>query len=146
MPTPSIRPRQVSIACVLAGAGSAVVLVSAAATLSDWNSSRVRDQVATAIADHHLNREGLGLEQMLGYVRVALIVIAAVSVVSLICAAFAARGHRGARNLLSALSLLTLPLGLAGGPEGLLLAVAAIACLVLLWTAPARAWFTRRPS
>jgi len=135
------RPRQVTLASVIAGAGALLVLVNVFTVMTDWGSASIREDVENALGNAPLGPGNISVDAALEMVRVMLMVVAAGCVAAVVLAIYTVRRHRAARIgltvLASAWALLSLTLGLAG----LLLAAIAVGCVVLLWSAEARKWF-----
>lgn len=135
------RPQKVTLACLAAGLGSLIVLLSFTAILSDWVSPEVREQAEAVLAEPPLKDSGLTIGQLLEGLRIMMMVGAAVAVAVIILAIHTARRHRGARIALTVTSvgagIVFLPSGLAG----ILPAAMAIAAAVLLWSREANEWF-----
>lgn len=144
--TGAARPRQVTRACMLAGLGGILVLVSVFATLANWGSIEVREQVEQALAREPLRGAGLRVDDVLGWLRALLMVVGAVAVSTIVFAVFTAQRHRGARTGLTVCAGASSLLFLGAGLTGLLPAVMCVLCLVFLYSAPSRAWFAAAPS
>lgn len=139
--TPAPRPQQVTRACVLAGLGAALILVSVFATLSRWGSLDIREQVEAVLRREPLRGSGLGTDQALRWLRVVLMGVAAVAVSTIVLAVFTSRRHRGARAGLIVLAGFSGVVFLAGGLTGLLPALMSLACVAYLFSTDSRAWF-----
>ncbi|MGH3479554.1 MAG: hypothetical protein ACRDQD_22300 [Nocardioidaceae bacterium] len=135
------RPRQVTVASIIAGLGAVLVLINIFAVMSDWGSASVREEVENALDDGPFGPASISVETALEMLRIMLMIVAAGCVAAVVFAVYTVRRHRAARIGLTVLAgawaLLSLALGLAG----LLLAVIAVGCVVLLWSAEARKWF-----
>jgi hypothetical protein len=135
------RPRQVTVASIIAGLGAALVLINIFAVMSDWGSASVREDVENALDDGPFGPADISVETALEMLRIMLMIVAAGCVAAVVFAVYTVRRHRAARIGLTVLAgawaLLSLALGLAG----LLLAAIAVGCVVLLWSAEARKWF-----
>ncbi|HYJ66989.1 MAG TPA: hypothetical protein VEX15_04940 [Nocardioidaceae bacterium] len=135
------RPRQVTLASLIAGLGSLLVLVNIFAVMADWGSASIREHVEDALDSAPFGSTRISVDAALEMVRITLMVVAAGCVAAVVLAIYTVRRHRSARVgltvLTSAWALLSLALGLAG----LLLAAIAIGCVILLWSAEARTWF-----
>lgn len=135
------RPRQVTVASIIAGLGAVLVLINIFAVMSDWGSASVREEVENALDDGPFGPASVSVETALEMLRIMLMIVAAGCVAAVVFAVYTVRRHRAARIGLTVLAgawaLLSLALGLAG----LLLAVIAVGCVVLLWSAEARKWF-----
>ncbi len=135
------RPQKVTMACLLAGTGSLIVLISTATMLADWAPGEVRSEVESMIGQPPLDTYDLGVDQVLEWMRLAMMAVAAGSVAAIILAIYAARRHKGSRIALTIVSAVSSLLFVASGLAGLLPAAMAIACIVLLWSRDANDWF-----
>ncbi len=135
------RPRQVTLAGLIAGLGSLLVLGSIFTVMVDWGSASIREDVEDALDSAPFGSTNISVDTALEMVRIMLMVFAAGCVAAVVLAIYTVRRHRSARVgltvLASAWALVSLALGLAG----LLLAAVAVGCVVLLWSAEARTWF-----
>ncbi|MDN5853453.1 MAG: hypothetical protein L0K86_11525 [Actinomycetia bacterium] len=139
--TESPRPQKVTMACLLAGIGSLIVLISTATMLADWAPSEVQSEVESMIEQPPLDTYNLGLDQVLEWMRLAMMAVAAGSVAAVILAIYAARRHKGSRIALTIVSATSSLLFVASGLAGLLPAAMAIACIVLLGSRDGNDWF-----
>jgi hypothetical protein len=140
------RPRQVTLASVIAGLGATLVLVNIFAVMSDWGSASVREQVEDALDDGPFGPVDVSVDTALSMLRIMLMIVAAGCVAAVVFAVYTARRHRAARIGLTVLAAAWAVLSLALGLAGLLLAAIAVGCVVLLWSADARTWFaTSKP-
>jgi hypothetical protein len=135
------RPRQVTLASVIAGLGALLVLVNIFSVMSDWGSASVREQVEDALDDGPFGPADVSVDTALSMLRIMLMIVAAGCVAAVVFAVYTARRHRAARVGLTVLAGLWAMLSLALGLAGLLLAAIAVGCVVLLWSAEARTWF-----
>lgn len=143
MTTPaSPRPHKVTLACLIAGMGSALVLITVFAELQNWGSIEVREQVEDAIASTPFIDAGVDIDQVLGWLRLVLMGVAAAAVAGVLLAIWTAKAHRGARIALSILAGVAALGFLATGLVGLLPAGMAVACILYLWSKESRAWFS----
>jgi hypothetical protein len=135
------RPRQVTVASIIAGLGAVLVLINIFAVMADWGSASVREEVENALEDGPFGPASISVDTALEMLRIMLMIVAAGCVAAVVFAVYTVRRHRAARIGLTVLAgawaLLSLALGLAG----LLLAAIAVGCVVLLWSAEARKWF-----
>ena len=138
----SARPRQLTMAGCFVVGGSLLLLVSVFDTVTNLNSVDTRDEVAKV-----LSTSGAGFDLSVGQ---AIVVMRAGLTVAAVCAAAAAvlgffalqqrsRGARLALTIVAVPILLTAPL--TGGLVGALVA----ASTAVLWSGPARDWFSGRP-
>lgn len=135
------RPQKVTLACLAAGLGSLIVLLSFTAILSDWVSPEVREQAEAVLAEPPLKDSGLSIGQLLEALRIMMMAGAAISVAVIILAIHTARRHRGARIALTVTSVGAGIVFLPSGFAGILPAAMAIAAAVLLWSREANEWF-----
>lgn len=127
-------------ACALAVFCSVFVLAVIFAAMSDWGSPALRAELQRGLDESPFSSR-VDASAVLEVLRYALMAIAGGCVAAVLAAAWTLHGHRGARMLLTVLagaSPLAAPLL---GYTGILVAGAGIACVVLLWSRPARAWF-----
>jgi len=141
------RPRQVTLASAVAGIGAVLVLINIFTVMIDWGSDSIRDDVQKALHDAPFGPANLSVDEVMEMLRIGLMIMAAGCVAAVVFAVYTARRHQAARIGLTALAgawaLLSLALGLAG----VLFAIIAVGCVVLLWSAEARTWFaTSSPS
>jgi len=133
----------VTVACVVAGVTAALVLISVVAMLADWPPTRLRYEIGSAMRDR-FDDAGVSSEMVLVWMRRLLFAAAAGCVVTIVLAVHTARRNNGARIALTAVLPVTAFASLAAGFAGLMLAIAAVYCAVLLWSRDARGWFLRR--
>jgi hypothetical protein len=137
------RPRQVTMAAVLAIVFSAMLVLTLFDTLGRLRTPDMRDTVGEFLAEPPGSSLGLEVAQVIDVMRVLAYVSGALAAAALVLAVFVMQRHRGARigfTVVAALLLLTLPVA---GAMPLFLAVAA----GLFWTRPARDWYAgRRPA
>lgn len=140
------RPRQVTLASVVAGVGASLVLVNIFSVMADWGSASVREQVEEALESGPFGPVDISVDTALSMLRIMLMIVAAGCVAAVVFAVYTARRHRAARIGLTALAGGWAVLSLALGLAGMLLAAIAIGCVILLWSAEARMWFaTSKP-
>ena len=134
------RPPQVTVASIIAGLGALLVLVYIFTLMSDWGSASLREGVEDAVRDQPFGPD-ISVDTALETLRIGLMVLASGCVAAIVFAVFTARRYRSAQIgltvLAAAWALVSLMLGLAG----VLLAIIAVGCVVLLWSAEARTWF-----
>ncbi|MDQ3157122.1 MAG: hypothetical protein M3Q98_10425 [Actinomycetota bacterium] len=142
MTSPALtRPPRVTTACLFVGFSCALLLFYVTSTLSDWGSIRVQDQIAEVLADDRLNPSGLKVDDVLGWLRWALLGAAAIAVSGIVFAIYTALGHQASRIILTIMCALGSLVFLAGGLFGILPAAFAIGCGIYLWTPDSRLWF-----
>lgn len=134
------RPHKVSVACLMAGMGSVLVLVSVFAELQNWGSLELREQVRDALAGSPFDGQ-VEVAQVLDWLRLVLMAVAAGAAAGVIAAIWTAKGHHGARILLTLLAGGASLGFLATGLLGVLPAAMTVWCIVYLWSKQARAWF-----
>lgn len=137
--TTNVRPHKVTTACLVAGMGSVLVLLSVFASLSTWGSLETRQQVQEAVANAPFDVGDV--DTVLGWLRVALMGVAAMAAAGIVLAIFTAQRHRGARVALSVLAGLSALAFLATGAYGILPAAVTAFSIVYLWSKESRAWF-----
>lgn len=135
------RPQKVTMACLIAGLSAALMLIYIFATLSNWGSIELQEQVRNALEKELLSEADLDVAEVLGWLRILLMAGAALAVSTIVFAIYTARGHRGARVALTILAAGSSFVFVAFGLAGLLPAAMAALCVFYLWSAEARAWF-----
>jgi hypothetical protein len=135
------RPRQVTLASVVAGVGASLVLVNIFSVMADWGSASVREEVEDALDGGPLGPAEISVDTALNLLRIMLMVVASGCVAAVVFAVYTIRRHRAARIGLTVLAGGWAVLSLALGLAGLLLAAIAVGCVILLWSAEARTWF-----
>jgi len=138
-PKPSARPSQVTMAGWIAAAGSALLVLTVLDAMSRLRSVEMRDSIDEFLARPPGN--GLGLEsgQVVELLRWMMMFSGAASAAATVLAIYVLQGHRAARigfTVLAVLIVLTSPV--SGGVLPMMIAFAA----VMLWTRPARDWFS----
>jgi hypothetical protein len=135
------RPRQVTLAGLIAGFGALLVLVNIFVAMADWGSASIREDVEDALDSAPFGSSRISVDTALEMLRIMLMVLAAGCVAAVVLAIYTVRRHRSARVGLTVLASAWALLSLAFGLVGVLLAVIAVGCVVLLWSAEARTWF-----
>ncbi len=141
MTTPAARPRQVRLACTLAGFGAGFVLLNIFTVMASWPPAALRDELESLLAEPRFTDTRITADTVLAWLRVVLMAAAAGCVASIVLAVHTARRHRSARVVLSVLLPITALTSLSTGLPGLLLLAVAIPSVVLLWQRDAKAWF-----
>ncbi len=136
-----IRPQKVTFACLFVGFSSLIALTSIGSTLADWGSIEFREQIVRLIAQEPFSEAGFQINDVLGWLRWALMAGAAVATSGIIFAIWTAKGHQPSRIILTIMCAFASVLFLAGGLWGLLPAALAIGCGFYLWAPESRRWF-----
>src|SRR4028119_474963 len=110
------RPQAVTRACLLAGTGSLLTLITIFGILGDWGSLEIQDQVDAALERSPV--PGVGTDGILEIIRVILMVIAGFAVAGLVLSVYTARRDRSARMGLTVLSAGWMPVALVFGVVG----------------------------
>ena len=129
------------MACLLAGIGSLIVLLSTSTMLADWAPPEMRSEVDSLVNQAPLDAYDLSAAQVLEWMRLGMMAVAAASVAAIILAIYTVRGHRGSRIALTIVSATSSLMFVASGLAGLLPAAMAIGCVILLWSREANDWF-----
>jgi hypothetical protein len=137
--TAETRPQAVTRACLLAGTGSVLTLITIFGVLGDWGSLEIQEQVDAALERSPV--PGVGTDGILETIRVILMVIAAFAVAGLVLSIYTARRDRSARMGLTVLSAGWIPVALVFGVAGVLFALIGALTLALLWRPESRRWF-----
>ena len=126
------RPRQVTLASVVAGLGAVLVLINIFTVMADWGSDSIRDEVAKAIQDAPFGPANISVDAAMEMLRIMLMIVGVAYHVLPRFSGCATRGTSWARTQLGchllALALIVLSLGLgwpaAFAAGGLLMALA----------------------
>lgn len=137
--TAETRPQAVTRACLLAGTGSVLTLITIFGVLGDWGSLEIQEQVDAALERSPV--PGVGTDGILETIRIILMVIAAFAVAGLVLSIYTARRDRSARMGLTILSAGWIPVALVFGVAGVLFALMGALTLALLWRPESRRWF-----
>lgn len=135
------RPRQLTMASWFVIVGSAFLLLTVFDTLAGLNSVETRDRVAEVLSSPTGEGLGIGIDDALGVMRVALSIAAVCAAVAVVLGAFVLQRHNGARI---ALTVVAVPILLTSPLTGLVGAFVA-AAVGMLWTGQGRDWFAGRP-
>jgi hypothetical protein len=133
----------VRIACVLTGVFSVVVglvLIAVMVVLAREGAELI-DAATTGPA---LERAGLSPDSVVPVMWVTLVMALGWSVAGALLAWFTWRRHDWARYLLVTSAIAALIVASAAFPVGLVVQAACVAVVVLLFSAPSRAWFAER--
>jgi hypothetical protein len=138
----SARPRQVTIAGVMATAGCLLLVVSLFDSMARVRSADVRERIAEELSRPPGN--GLGLEPaaVQEMLRALVLVSGALAAAGVVLSIFVLQRHKGARVGLSVIAVLMLfSASFVSGLLPILVAVGAS----MLWGREARDWFAGRP-
>ena len=136
------RPRQVTVAGVLAVVAATMLVAALFDAMTQVRSADTRDAVSAFLHRPPGDGLGIGVEQTLRILRGMVLFNGALAAACAVLAVYVLLGNRGARIALSiaaAVLLFTAPF--SGGVLPIVLAAAA----AMLWSAPARDWFAGRP-
>jgi hypothetical protein len=134
------RPRQVTMAVVIAVVGSLVLVIGLFDTLGRLRTPDMRDAVDEFLSEAPGSTLGIDTAQVIDMMRTLAFVSGALAAMCLVFAVYVMQRHRGARigfTVVAALLVLTVPVA---GLMPFFLAVAAF----LLWLQPSRDWFVGR--
>lgn len=135
-----VRPRQVTMAVVMAVVGSLVLVIGLFDTLARMRTPETRKAIDQFLAEAPGNSLGVTTGQVLEVMRAVAFVSGALAAAGLVFAIYVVQRHRGARIGLTAVAgLLVLTVPVAG-----LMPVFLVVAAVLLWSQPARDWYAGR--
>lgn len=139
MSSTETRPRQVTMAAWLVGAGSLFLVLSVVSTMGELNTVAYREDI-----EDFLSTRGLGLtvDSALSVARGMLFATGAAAAAALVGVVYAARRDKPARIVVSVTAVVVF---LAGSVADPLLAAFVAAGATLLWSGPANDWFAGRP-
>ncbi len=138
------RPSQVTVAGGLGVAGALIFVLALFDAMSATRTVGAQNAVAEMLASPPYDGLGVTVDEMLGFIRVALMVMGAVAAVAFVFAFYLFRRHNGARIGFTVSAVVLFPglLGTMGlGFATIMISIAAIG----LWSEPARDWFAGRP-
>ena len=135
------RPRQVTIAGVMAATACVLLVVTLFDSMSTVQSADMRDQIATQLSRSPANGLGLGVAEVVNLLRGVVLFSGALAAAGAVLAVYALLRHRGARIGLTVVAVLMLfSATFVSGILPVLVAVAAS----MLWGREARDWFAGR--
>lgn len=137
----SHRPRQVTFAAGLIMTGSVLVVLTAWERISGLHTLETQDAVEKFLSTPPGDSLGLGVEGVLGILRVTGMIAAACATATAILGFQVLQRSRSARV---GLSILALPVFVTGLLTGGLMSSMVAAASVMLWLPPARDWFNGR--
>ena len=139
------RPRQVTLAGTQAVAGSLIALIVLVNGMQQLYSSEVHEVLTDIVATDEAKTLGLTIEGARTVLRYSIMVMAVLSAASLVLGFFVLRRHRAARIALTVIGGSVALLCVAGGPLGWAVSAYIALSVIMLWSRPARAWFSDEP-
>ena len=136
------RPREVTVGGLAAVVGSAVALVLLISTANQLHSGQVTDTLREVIKNEQAATLGLTLEGAREVLRYTIMALAVLSVASLVLGFYVLRRHRSARVVLTVIGSVVGVLALLAGPVAWLVTLYIGVSVFLMWSRPARAWFS----
>lgn len=137
-PSPSARPRQVTLAGWLTVVGSAVVVLLVFDRVSGLHTLETRESVERFLAEPPGRDLGVGTDGILTLMRVAALVTGGCAAAAAILGWHVLRRSRSARLVLTVVAV---PLFLTGLVTGGFVSSLVAGSVVMLWMQPARDWF-----
>lgn len=137
-PSPSARPRQVTLAGWLSVVGSVVVVLLVFDRVSGLHTLETRESVERFLAEPPGRDLGVGTDGILALMRVAALVTGGCAAAAAILGWHVLRRSRSARL---ALTVVAVPLFLTGLVTGGFVSSLVAGSVVMLWMQPARDWF-----
>jgi hypothetical protein len=138
------RPWQVTVGALQAVTGSALVVLGVLTLAQQLDSSTMRDTLTQLVEDPRFASLNLTLDDARSLFRYTLMAVGGLSVTALVLGVFVLRRHQRSRIALTVLGVLVGFFTLFAGPPGWLVTAYIGASLWLLWSRPARTWFTTR--
>ena len=139
---PDARPWEVTVGATQAVIGSVVMVIAALTLAEQLDSAQMRDVLTQVVEDPRFVSLHMTLSDAHSLVKYMLMAIGVLSVTSLVLGVFVLLRHRASRFVLTALGGAVAVLALFAGAGGWALAVYVGVSVGLLWTPPARAWFS----
>ena len=128
------------MAALFIGFSAAISVFYIADFLMSWNSLATQETINEAVAGAEFG--GIDNETVLQTVRALLFAFLAVAIAAVVFAVYVFRGHKASRVALSIIAVLVGILLAIGGISGLIPAFFLFGSVGLLWSAPARKWFS----
>ena len=140
-PEASARPRQVTVAGVMATGGCLLLVFTLFDSMAQVRSTEMRDSIAAFLAKPPGDGLGLSVDRAVDLVRGVVLLSGALAAAGTVLSVYSLMRHRAARVGLSVVAvLLLLSATFVVGPLPILIAVAAS----MLWGREARDWFDGR--
>lgn len=139
------RPREVTFGGTQAIVGGALALVLLIGAAQQLYSSEMHDVLSQALENPRAAQLGITLETARTMAKYGIMIMAVLSVASLILGVYVLRRHGPSRIALTALGVLVAASTLFAGPSGWAITLYVVSSLAMLWSKPARAWFTDPP-
>ncbi len=136
------RPPQVTIAGFLTLFGSVFALVGVFQGMSELYSASMSTFLRDVISRDELASYDLTLDLARRTVKYMLMVTSVLASASLVLGWFVLHRNKSSRLVLSVMGVLTVLLTLVAGPQLWVVALYVASAVSLLWSKPARAWFT----
>lgn len=135
------RPRQVTVAGVMAAAACVLLVVTLFDSMATVRSADMRGQIADRLSRAPASGLGLDVDQVVALIRGLVLFSGSLAAAGVVLAVFALQRHRGARVGLSVVAgLMLVSATFVSGLLPVLVAVAA----TMLWGREARDWFAGR--
>lgn len=136
------RPPQVTVAGFLTLFGSVFALVGVFQGMSELYSASMSTFLRDVISRDELASYGLTLDLARRTVKYMLMVTSVFASASLVLGWFVLHRNKSSRLVLSVMGVLTVLLTLVAGPQLWVIALYVASAVLLLWSKPARDWFT----
>lgn len=136
------RPPQVTVAGFLTLFGSAFALVGVFQGMSELYSAGMSKVLREVISRDELASYDLTLDLARRTVKYMLMVTSVFASASLVLGWFVLHRNKSSRLVLSVMGVLTVLLSLVAGPQLWVVALYVASAVLLLWSKPARDWFT----
>ncbi len=137
------RPREVTLGGLQAVAGSGLALVLLISTAQQLNGSEMTGTLSDLVKNDQAAALNLTVENARRLLRYAIMGMSVLSAASLVLGVYVLRRHRAARIVLTAIGGVVATVGLLAWPVGWIVTVYIGVSIFLIWSRPARAWFSQ---
>jgi hypothetical protein len=136
------RPREVTLGGMQAVAGSVMALVLLVSTAQQLNGTDMTRTLTDIVRNERVSALDITVEGARTMLRYTIMVLSVLSAASLVLGVFVLRRHRSARVALTVIGGVVGVVALFAGPVGWAATLYIGVSVFLLWSRPARAWFS----
>jgi hypothetical protein len=136
------RPREVTLGGMQAVAGSVMALVLLVSTAQQLNGTDMTRTLTDIVRNEQVSALNITVDSARTMLRYTIMVLSVLSAASLVLGVFVLRRHRPARVALTVIGAVVGVVALFAGPVGWVATLYIGVSVFLLWSRPARAWFS----
>lgn len=137
------RPRQVTLGGMQAVAGSVLALVLLMSTAQQLNGAKMTDALTQVVTTEQVAALDLTVENARTLLRYTIMGLSVLSAASLVLGIYVLRRHSASRIGLTVIGAVVGVIALLGGPVGWAATLYIGVSIFLIWSRPARAWFSQ---